>query len=57
MIEDIAGQIEWVESDLTEAIFWDEILNGIDAVVHAAAIISFDKRWEKQMYKTNVKNC
>ena len=55
LLEDIAEQIEWVESDLTEAIFWDELLKNIDAVIHAAAVISFDKRWEKQMYKTNVK--
>jgi len=55
MLEDIQDKIEWVESDLTESIFWDEHLSGINAVIHCAAVISFDKRWEKQMYKTNVK--
>ena len=54
LLADIQKQIEWVDGEIDNAIFWDEILNGIDVVVHAAAIISFDKRWEKQMYKTNV---
>jgi len=55
LVKDIEDQIEWIETDLSEAIFWDAYLKDVDAVVHAAAIISFDKRWEKQMYKTNVK--
>ncbi len=54
LLEDIQDQIEWVDGEIGNAIFWDDILNGIDAVVHAAAIISFDKRWEKRMYETNV---
>lgn len=55
LIKDLKEEIEWVETDLTEAIFWDDHLKDIDAVVHAAAVISFDKRWEKAMYKTNIK--
>lgn len=55
LINAVDSQIEWVNTDLSEAIFWDEHLTDIDAVVHAAAIVSFDKRWEKRMYKTNVR--
>jgi dihydroflavonol-4-reductase len=55
LAKDIEEQIDWIETDLSEAIFWEDYLEDVDAVVHAAAIISFDKRWEKQMYKTNVK--
>lgn len=55
LIQDIHKKIRWIDTDLSEAIFWDDHLKGMDAVVHAAAIVSFDKRWEKRMYKTNVK--
>jgi len=55
LVNDISDQIEWIETDLSEAIFWDDHLNDIDAIVHTAAIVSFDKRWERKMYKTNVK--
>lgn len=55
LVSDISDQIEWIETDLSEAIFWDTHMMDIDAIVHTAAIVSFDKRWEKTMYKTNVK--
>ncbi len=55
LLEDIEDKIEWIDTDLSEAIFWDDHLKGMDAVIHAAAVISFDKRWEKKMYKTNVR--
>lgn len=54
LVDDIKDQIEWVDGEIGNAIFWDELLNDIDAVIHAAAVISFDKRWEKRMYETNV---
>lgn len=54
LIEDIQSQIEWTEGEIGNAIFWDALLEDVDAVVHAAAIVSFDKRWEKKMYETNV---
>lgn len=34
--------------------FLEEALVGIDAVIHGAAIISFDKRYVNKMYETNV---
>ncbi len=54
LLEDIETQIEWVVGDMNDTDFLEEALNGIEGVVHAAAIISFDKRWEQKMYKTNV---
>ncbi|PIQ50234.1 MAG: epimerase [Cytophagales bacterium CG12_big_fil_rev_8_21_14_0_65_40_12] len=55
LIEDIADQIEWVHGDMDDTTFLLEALEGVSAVVHGAAIISFDKRDEEQMYKTNVR--
>lgn len=54
LLTDIQNQIEWVDGEIGNAIFWDDLLSNVDAVIHAAAIISFDRRWEKRMYETNV---
>lgn len=54
LLEDIAVRIDWVVGDMNDTEFLEESLNGIEAVIHAAAIISFDKRWEQKMYQTNI---
>lgn len=54
LLEDIQQDIEWIVGDMNDTEFLEESLKGIEAVIHAAAIISFDKRWEEKMYKTNV---
>ena len=54
LIEDIANQIEWVNGDMNDTTFLMDALEGVDGVIHGAAIISFDKRDEDRMYKTNV---
>ena len=54
LLEDTEQDIEWVVGDMNDTEFLEESLKDIEAVIHAAAIISFDKRWEKKMFKTNV---
>lgn len=54
LLEDIEQRIEWVVGDMNDTEFLEESLEGVEAVIHAAAIISFDKRWEQKMYQTNV---
>ena len=54
LLEDIVDEIEWVIGDMNDTVFLEDALEGIDAVVHGAAIISFDKRFEDRMYETNV---
>jgi len=54
LLADIEKRIEWVVGDMNDTEFLEESLVDINAVIHAAAIISFDKRWEKKMYQTNV---
>lgn len=54
LLEDIEANIEWVVGDMNDTEFLEEALKGIEAVIHAAAIISFDKRWQDKMYHTNV---
>lgn len=54
LVEDVANQIEWVIGDMRDSQFLHGALEGMNAVIHGAAIISFDKRFEDRMYKTNV---
>ena len=49
-----ADEVEWVVGDMNDLSLLDEALEGIDAVIHGAAIISFDKRYAERMYQTNV---
>jgi nucleoside-diphosphate-sugar epimerase len=51
---DILNKVEWVTGDVLDVISLNEAMQGIDAVIHSAAVVSFDKRERKQMYNTNV---
>lgn len=54
LLDNIQDQIEWVIGDLKDTAFLDDALQGIDAVIHGAAIVSFDRRYEEKMYEVNV---
>ena len=51
---DILNKVEWVTGDVLDVISLNEAMQGVDAVIHSAAVVSFDKRERKQMYNTNV---
>ena len=51
---DILNKVEWVSGDVLDVISLNEAMNGVEAVIHSAALVSFDKRERKQMYNTNV---
>jgi dihydroflavonol-4-reductase len=50
----IFDKIEWVEGDVLDAVSLEKAMNGMDTVIHSAAIISFLKREKKSMYQVNV---
>lgn len=50
----IFGNVEWVEADILDVISLEEAMNGMDTVIHAAAMVSFAKKDTKQMYHVNV---
>src|SRR6187402_1051335 len=50
----ILNKVEWVNCDVLDVISLDEAMQGIYAVIHSAALVSFDKKERKQMYNTNV---
>lgn len=54
LIEDIKDQIEWVEGDILDLVGIEKHLKNITAVVHCAALVSYDKKNKQILYKTNV---
>lgn len=50
----ILQQVEWVEGDILDVVSLKEAMEGIDAVIHAAAIVSFVPREKSMMYQVNV---
>ena len=51
---EIFNKVEWVDGDVLDIISLEEAMNGIDTVIHSAAIISFFKKDKKEMYKVNI---
>ena len=50
----IMDQVEWIEGDLMDVVSLEEGMEGVQAVVHAAAMVSFHKRDQRQMYRVNI---
>lgn len=51
---EIMKMVEWVEGDVLDPVSLDDAMQGIDAVIHSAAIVSFSKAERHQMYHVNV---
>ncbi|HTS45559.1 MAG TPA: NAD-dependent epimerase/dehydratase family protein [Puia sp.] len=52
--ETVLNKVEWVTGDILDAVSLEEAMDGVDAVIHAAAKVSFIARERRQMYKTNI---
>lgn len=50
----ILNKVEWVEGDVLDVLALNDAMEGVDAVIHAAAIVSFNKKDRTNMYLTNV---
>ena len=51
---DIMARVEWVDGDILDVISLEEAMEGIDHVIHSAAIVSFHARDRREMYQVNV---
>jgi len=51
---EILQMVEWVEGDVLDLVSLYDAMQGIDAVIHSAAIVSFSKAERHQMYHVNV---
>lgn len=50
----IISAVEWVEADVLDIISIQDAMEGIDAIVHAAGIVSFSSDKKKDMFQVNV---
>lgn len=48
-----ANQVEWIEGEVLNEIALKKAMEGIDTVIHAAGIVSFEKNNRSEMYKVN----
>lgn len=54
LIENFDFPVVYHEGDLSDLDLLEEILSGIDLVIHSAGLVSFDEKDEKKLYETNV---
>jgi dihydroflavonol-4-reductase len=52
--KEIFDKVDWVDGDILDVISLEEAMEGIDTIIHAAAVISFAKQDREQMYRVNV---
>jgi nucleoside-diphosphate-sugar epimerase len=52
--KEIFDKIEWIEGDVLDVVALEEAMEGVDAVIHSAAIVSFIKKERQNMYQVNV---
>jgi dihydroflavonol-4-reductase len=52
--KNIFDSVQWVDGDILDVIALDAAMQDVDAVIHAAATVSFHKKDRGIMYKTNV---
>jgi len=50
----IFDNVEWVEGDVLDVVSLEDAMEGMDTVIHSAAIVSFNRKEKDQMYKVNV---
>lgn len=47
-------KVDWVDGDILDVLSLEDAMQGVDAVIHSAAVVSFSKQDRKQMYQVNV---
>lgn len=50
----VFDKVHWVEGDVLDLVSLEEAMEGVDAVIHSAAVVSFIKKERPRMYQVNV---
>ncbi len=50
----IFDNVEWIDGDVLDVVALEEAMDGIDSIIHSAAIVSFSKKDRKRMFDVNV---
>ena len=48
------NKVEWVDGDVLDVVSLEEAMEGMDAVIHSAAVVSFARKDRKSMYQVNI---
>ena len=51
----IFDKVEWIEGDVLDIVALEDAMEGVDTIIHSAAIVSFARRDRKNMYKVEKK--
>ncbi len=54
LLTEIKEEIEWVEADVFDLLKLEQAMQGVEVIIHSAAMISFHKKDHEIMLKTNV---
>ena len=54
MAKEISDAVEWMNGDVLDVVSLEEAMQGVKAVIHSAAVVSFHQRLRQQMYQTNI---
>ena len=52
--KNILDKVEWVEGDVLDIVSLEDAMEGIETVIHAAAVVAFVKKDRAKMYQVNV---
>lgn len=47
-------KVEWIDGDVLDVVALSDAMQGIDGIIHSAAIVSFHKKDKELLYQTNV---
>ncbi len=51
---EIFDRVDWVDGDILDVVSLEEAMEGIDAIIHSAAIVSFSPKDRQKMFEVNV---
>ncbi len=51
---EIFNKVEWIEGDVLDVVALEEAMEGVDTVIHSAAVVAFVKKERKKMYHVNI---
>lgn len=54
LVQEVAGQVEWVDADVTDIVALQDAFKGVTHVCHCAAMVSFHPRDVQRMMNINV---
>jgi dihydroflavonol-4-reductase len=52
--ENIFEHVEWFDCDILDPAGLEDAMEGVEAVIHSAAVVSFNKNKKQQLFNTNI---